>query len=450
MKPLVICIDRDDDIGRKTSIKGPIIGRGPNLEAAQKLALADPADTDVNALYGAIKLATELETEVVTITGQEHVGIKSDKEVARQLEEVLIKLKPESIVFVSDGLDDEQVMPIIQSRVKVDSVITITVRQSKELEKAYFKMANFIKEVTGDPALARLIFGLPGIALVLLAIGGIQALSWIMGVAGIYLLFKGFGLEESFFSAAGDFFKSLSVERVSTILYVLFVVIAVYGLFDLQRTTPSFTDANTMLDTLALFLRNSNAVNFLLLALVVFFFARVMDEWAIKKFIHVRRYLIMIGFTVFLKFVLDVVAAMMATEGYSIGQFLTYGLAGVLSLGFWIRLTKLFFKPEIERIEKIMKETEGKEVRDSDGRSLGKVTKSIVENMKLKELRVEKRAYPLKDIVSIGEAIVVKKLQETPSTFAPQLTETIRQLKFSPPQSFPRLADFNYRRQKKK
>src|SRR5438132_1362909 len=54
MKILVLCVDRDDDIGVKTGIKTPLIGREANLNAATKLGLADPEDSDVNALLSAI------------------------------------------------------------------------------------------------------------------------------------------------------------------------------------------------------------------------------------------------------------------------------------------------------------------------------------------------------------------------------------------------------------
>jgi len=40
-KTLVLCIDRDNDFGRKTGIKSPIIGREENLKAAQSLALVN-------------------------------------------------------------------------------------------------------------------------------------------------------------------------------------------------------------------------------------------------------------------------------------------------------------------------------------------------------------------------------------------------------------------------
>ncbi|MFH0862072.1 MAG: DUF373 family protein [Candidatus Altiarchaeota archaeon] len=449
MKPLIMCVDRDDDIGRKADVKGPIIGRERNLEAAQKLALADPADTDVNALFGAIKLATELETEVVTLTGEGHVGVVSDAEVARQLEIIMAKFHPESIIFVSDGLDDEQLIPIIQSRVKIDSVVTITVRQSKELEKAYFKFANFIKEVTGEPSLARLIFGLPGIALVLLSVGGIQALSWILGVVGAYLIIKGFGLEEQFFTAAGEFLKSLSVERVSTLLYVLAVLMFSVGLAfawqDLQRSSLAFTDSSTAMNTLGMFILNSSSLNMLLLAAVTAIAGRLMDEWAVKRFIHVRRYFIMAGFVALLAIVIDSVANYMVNESFGFGNFIIRCLLGVLALAVWIRLTEIFFKTEIHIIRKVMSETEGKEVADTEGHKIGKVTKAVVENMKLKEIRVGSKSYTNKEIISIGEILVVKKAQE-PQEYLPQIGEAIRHL----PQNLPKFSDWNYGRRRNK
>ena len=45
-KLLVICIDRDDDIGKKAGIVSPVVGRNACLDAAQRLALEDPEDDD--------------------------------------------------------------------------------------------------------------------------------------------------------------------------------------------------------------------------------------------------------------------------------------------------------------------------------------------------------------------------------------------------------------------
>jgi len=52
---LVICVDRDDDVGEKTGIQTPVVGRNACIEAAQRLALEDPEDADINSIFAAIK-----------------------------------------------------------------------------------------------------------------------------------------------------------------------------------------------------------------------------------------------------------------------------------------------------------------------------------------------------------------------------------------------------------
>ena len=41
-RTLVITVDRDNDLGLKTSIRGPVVGRRQVLTAALKLGIAEP------------------------------------------------------------------------------------------------------------------------------------------------------------------------------------------------------------------------------------------------------------------------------------------------------------------------------------------------------------------------------------------------------------------------
>ena len=43
---LILCVDRDADLGTKADIKTPLIGRAANLNAAVSLALKDPEEAD--------------------------------------------------------------------------------------------------------------------------------------------------------------------------------------------------------------------------------------------------------------------------------------------------------------------------------------------------------------------------------------------------------------------
>jgi len=57
---LVIAIDRDNDLGRKTGIRSPVLGREPNVKAALELGLADPEESDTNTMFAAIKTYDQL------------------------------------------------------------------------------------------------------------------------------------------------------------------------------------------------------------------------------------------------------------------------------------------------------------------------------------------------------------------------------------------------------
>ena len=75
---LILCIDRDDDLGKKAKINGPVIGKAANVQAATALLLSDPEDTDANAMFQAVKMRNELaktkNVEVATITGDSKLG----------------------------------------------------------------------------------------------------------------------------------------------------------------------------------------------------------------------------------------------------------------------------------------------------------------------------------------------------------------------------------------
>ncbi|MGI0068523.1 MAG: DUF373 family protein, partial [Thermoplasmata archaeon] len=140
---LIVCIDRDDDLGRKTGIPGPVVGREAVLAAAERLGVADPGDTDTNAMFGAVQLYDELTraheaVEVVVLTGATKVGHISDRKVAEQFDRVLKEHPATSAYLVSDGAEDEFLIPVLASRVKIDGVQRIHVRQSPSIESTYY------------------------------------------------------------------------------------------------------------------------------------------------------------------------------------------------------------------------------------------------------------------------------------------------------------------------
>jgi putative membrane protein len=200
---LIVCVDRDDDIGRKTGLHGPILGRTGVLEAAGRLGTADPEDTDTNALFGGLRLYDEFkehdeDVEVVALTGSAKVGVVSDRLIAEQLDRVLKEHPAESAYFVSDGAEDEYLLPILSSRIRIDGVRRVVVRQAPGLESTYYTVTRALK----DPKL-RAKTVLP-FALVLIVLGLAAAagqLVWgfigLLLLIGIYLIFWTFDIDEA-------------------------------------------------------------------------------------------------------------------------------------------------------------------------------------------------------------------------------------------------------------
>jgi len=171
-KTLVLVVDRDDDFGVKGGIETPVIGVEECLVAATALGVADPEDSDVNALYAAINIYKDIraegntEVEVALIGGNEKVGHKSDAAVVDQLEEVLRMISPDRVILVGDGAEDEYVYPIISSRVPIDSVKKVYVKQAPGLEGTVY----IISKILEDPAKRKRFLAPIGLIIVLISL----------------------------------------------------------------------------------------------------------------------------------------------------------------------------------------------------------------------------------------------------------------------------------------
>ncbi len=176
-KLLVICVDRDNDVGEKTGIVTPVVGRNACIEAAQRLALEDPEDADSNSIFYAIKTYEDLvskgyDTEIITVAGVEDRGVQADEKIAREIKQVLEKFSANGAVIVSDGEDDESVIPIIQNVIPVVSVQRVVMRVSRSVEYSYAVFGKYLKMVAYDSKYSKFFLGVPGI---LLLIGGIAS-----------------------------------------------------------------------------------------------------------------------------------------------------------------------------------------------------------------------------------------------------------------------------------
>ena len=174
-KLLVICIDRDNDVGDKAGIITPVVGRDACIEAAQRLALEDPEDADSNSIFAAIKTYEDLiskgyQVEVVTVAGVKDRGVQADEKILVETRKVLEKFPANGAVIVSDGEDDESVIPVIQNVLPVVSVQRVVMKVSRSVEYSYAVFGKYLKMLAYDSKYSKFFLGVPGI---LLLIGGV-------------------------------------------------------------------------------------------------------------------------------------------------------------------------------------------------------------------------------------------------------------------------------------
>jgi len=213
---LVLCVDRDDDLGMKAGIKTPILGRKENISAAASLALRDPEEPDANAMFEAVRIYDHLtkeakereEHEVATIAGSDLGGVEADRQLVADLTEVLSVYPATDVILVTDGYTDEAILPLIESRVPVTSVRRIVMKHSKSIEETAALFARYLKTLTENPRYSRILLGLPGILLIVLGI--LAVFNWLSyaGIAflivfGVILFVRGFRLDR----AALNFYK---------------------------------------------------------------------------------------------------------------------------------------------------------------------------------------------------------------------------------------------------
>lgn len=363
---LIICVDRDDDLGRKAGIKGPIIGRTDNLNAAAKLAVKDPTDSDVNSIFGAVKSFDELKKkyagiEVVTLTGAVGRGFEADKNVNGQLDKVLEEFPAEGFVFISDGADDDALLPLIQGRIKLISKKLILVKQAKSIESTYVTIIEALK----DPFLSKVVFGIPGIILLLYYFIGIQSLQIIALVLGAYLLLKGFGVEEPLLKTFRKVTGSISIHRISFPFYLATLFIFLFGLVNGYSYYLISIETDFWIKLIA---SSETVYSFIALASISYIIGKIIDAISLKQAFKLRKYLLSITSVFLVWLILDsgTKVVLGTTDLY---WFLVNVIASFIILLLVFKASSVF-----DIRHKITKLLIGLPVYDKEGKWIGKVS----------------------------------------------------------------------------
>lgn len=244
---LILCVDRDGDLGAKAEIKTPVIGKEENLNAAVALALRDPEEPDANAMFEAVRVYGLLQDEskpdevfeIATICGSELGGVGADRKIVAELNELLISFPASEVILVTDGYSDEAVLPLVESRVPVSSVRRIVVKHSKSIEETAALFTRYLKMIMENPRYSRIALGIPGLLFLILGILSIFNLLyqyWIafIFVLGVILLVKGFGVDktiQNFYRLIKEYSPPplpVQISNFSAIGGILCIVVSIY------------------------------------------------------------------------------------------------------------------------------------------------------------------------------------------------------------------------------
>ncbi|GAA0292854.1 DUF373 family protein [Halarchaeum salinum] len=283
MRTLVVCVDRAGDIARSTGAAVPIVGRDAIEDLVIDLGQRDPEDSTVNCLLEALRVGADVddgtnEAIVAAVSGAADTAVGADRALAEQLDELVATHAPDTAVVVVDTAGDEGVVSIVESRLPVDAVDRVVVRQARDIESTYYLLKQFL----ADEELRESVLVPLGVVLlvfpVLLTVTGSLALAIasITAVIGAFLLYKGLSVDERLGVVSTQARKALYSGRVSIVTYVIAVGLTLVGAFVGALSVSGLGDAGAFVTAMA-FVYHS--VPWLALAALAGATGRLIDEF---------------------------------------------------------------------------------------------------------------------------------------------------------------------------
>jgi putative membrane protein len=230
---LVVCIDRSSDL----QVEPPVVGWEAVQSLVSELGVDDPEDSRVNCVLEALRVTRDLNDEnedaVVAVISASGDSVSADRAVARQIDDLVAEYDPESAVVVVDSAEDERLVPIVESRVQVDAVDRVVVRQARDIESTYYLLKQFLadeelrKTVLVPVGVALLAFP----ALLFVAESPQVAVAAIAAVTGVFFLYKGLGIDTFLATLPGEVRDAFYSGQVSLVTYVVAAGLAMIGFF---------------------------------------------------------------------------------------------------------------------------------------------------------------------------------------------------------------------------
>lgn len=252
---LVLCIDLDDDLGQKTGIASPVVGREEVLSAGIRLGLVDPEESDSNAILASVKTYDLIqskgdEAEVAIVTGSKDGEPFSSSAILDQVSKVSQAVQPTDVYVVTDGFGDEDIVPVLRLKLPLSGIVRVVVKHSKTVEESYVVVGRYLRMLFTDQRFKRYSLGFTGFFLMILSalafIGYLNyALLIISMVLGLTAFVKGMSLDRF----VVDRIRSmLSLPMPAYLLAIrILAFIAGYGLFLVGASLGAYGAFNALI-----------------------------------------------------------------------------------------------------------------------------------------------------------------------------------------------------------
>ncbi|WP_248908854.1 DUF373 family protein [Halocatena marina] len=233
MTTLVLCVDRGGSFDCET----PVVGEKAVVDLVTTAGIDEPEDSRVNCLLEMLRVARELRadcdnavTAVVSGTGD---SVDIDRSIAHQVDDLVDEYEPQSAIVVVDSAEDELAVPIIESRLRVDAVDRVIVRQARDIESTYY----LLKQLLSDEELRSTVLIPLGAALltvpviVTLTNSVTAVVAVVTAVIGAFFLYKGLGIDDLLARVPGIVREAFYSGQVSFVTYAVGTGLALIGLF---------------------------------------------------------------------------------------------------------------------------------------------------------------------------------------------------------------------------
>lgn len=232
----MVCLDRSGDVVRAAGVSPPVVGWEAVRSLVLDVGLADPEDSNVNCLLEALRVTRELrdgnEEVTVAVLAGDGDAVGAGRAIATQVEALRADVGADAAIIVLDSSEDERLVPVIESRLPVDSVDRVVVRQARDIESTYYLLKQFL----ADEELRQTTLVPLGVALLVFPVlvtylNPVVAVASITAVIGLFLLYKGLGIDDYVASIPAGVRDALYSGQVSVVTYVVAAGLALIGAF---------------------------------------------------------------------------------------------------------------------------------------------------------------------------------------------------------------------------